>query len=96
MTTPELTTCPRCDQPLATGFAAKGTSLSFVAPDKLKQFAFVDEDLARAGWSKLLPTKARYFRSYLCRGCELYLVDYGTTLGRQEAERVVESLAGAG
>lgn len=96
MTTDKLTICPRCGQTLAAGFAGKAAGLSFVAPDKFKQFAFLDEDLARAGLTKLLPSKATYFRSYLCRVCELYLIDYGTALSRQEAERVAESLAGTG
>ncbi len=96
MATFEITTCPRCCQPLTTGFACKALGLSFVAPDKFKRFAFLDEDLARAGLTKFLPSKAMYFRSYLCRGCELYLVDYGTSLSRQEAERVADSLVGSG
>ena len=70
--------------------------LSFVAPDKLKQYAFLDEDLSGAGLTKLLPSKATYFRSYLCRGCELYIIDYSTALGRQDAERVAESLTPSG
>lgn len=92
MITADLTTCPHCGQPLAAGLAAKAAGLSFVALDKLKQFAFLDEDLVRAGWSKLLPSRATYFRSYLCRGCELYLIDYSTALSRREAEQVAESL----
>jgi len=96
MTVPEFTTCPRCSQPFVAGFTAKASGLSFVAPEKFKQFAFVDEDLAKAGLTKLLPSKATYFRSYLCRVCELYLVDFGTTLSRQEAEQVAESLNASG
>lgn len=92
MTTQALSTCPRCAQQLQAGFASKAAGLSFVAPDKFKQFAFLDEDLGRTGLAKLLPSRAEYFPSFLCRGCELYLVDYGTCLGRQEAERVAEAL----
>ncbi len=96
MTMTELTICPRCGQTLAAGFAAKAAGLSFVAPDKLKQFAFLDEDLSGAGLAKLLPSKATYFRSYLCRECELYVIDYSTALGRQEAKRVAETLTPSG
>ena len=96
MNPPPLATCPRCGQPLAAGFAAKAAGMSFVAPDKLRQYAFLDEDLSGAGLTKLLPSKATYFRSYLCRGCELYLIDYSTALGRQDAERVAESLTPSG
>jgi hypothetical protein len=92
MATPALSSCPRCGLPLVAGFAAKAAGLSFVAADKFGRFAFLDEDLARAGWTKLLPSKTKYYRSYLCRGCELYIVDYGETLGRSEATRVAETL----
>jgi hypothetical protein len=44
----------------------------------------------------LLPSKAEYFRSYLCRSCELYLIDFGTTLDRGQAEQVARSLTGPG
>lgn len=96
MTTAALTICPRCGQPLASGFAARSAGLSFVAPDKLKQFAFLDEDLSGAGLTKLLPSKAAYFRSHLCRGCELYLIDFSTALSGHEAERLADSLARTG
>jgi hypothetical protein len=89
-----LTTCPRCGRSLAAGFAAKAAGLSFVAPEQFKRFAFLDEDLSGAGLTKLLPSKAKYFRSYLCRGCELYIIDYSTALSRKEAERVAEPPAG--
>jgi hypothetical protein len=79
---------------LEAGFAAKAIGLSFVAPEKLERFAFLDEDLAKSGLRKLLPSKAEYLRSYLCRACELYLIDFGTTLDRGQAERVAQSLTG--
>jgi hypothetical protein len=87
-------TCPRCGAALQAGFAAKAIGLSFVAPDKLERFAFLDEDLAKSGLRKLLPSKADYFRSYLCRSCDLYLIDFGTTLDRGQAEQVARSLTG--
>ncbi len=88
--------CPRCEKPLSAGFASKAAGLSFVAPDKLKHFAFLDEDLSGAGLSKLLPSKAKYFRSHLCRGCELYLIDFSAVLSREEAEQLAGSLAAEG
>lgn len=96
MSTTDMTTCPRCGHQLVAGFAAKAAGLSFIAPDKFKRYVFLDEDLGRAGWSKLLPSKAEYFRSYLCRGCELYMVDYGTAIGRADATEEAEALAGTG
>lgn len=88
-----LQNCPRCGAALERGFAHKTLGLSFVAPDKLEQFFSLDEDLAHSGLRKLLPSKAEYFRSYLCRTCELYLIDYGTTLDQAQARRLAHSLA---
>jgi hypothetical protein len=81
--------CPRCGKNLEAGFAgATAPGLSFVAPHKFRHFAFLDEDLSKAGIRKFLPWAARYFRSYLCRSCELYLIDYSVRLNRAEAEQV--------
>src|SRR5258707_15311902 len=91
-----LESCPRCGAPLEAGFAAKAIGLSFVAPEKLERFAFLDEDLAKSGLRKLLPSKAEYFRSYLCRSCELYLIDYRTTLDQTQAKQLARSMAGRG
>lgn len=88
-----LHNCPRCGESLEVGFAAKAPGLSFVAPDKLEQFLFVDEDLAKSGARKILPSRAAYFRSYLCRSCKLYMIDYGVTLNRAQAKLAAESLS---
>jgi len=89
----EFQTCPRCRQQLQAGFTARAAGLSFITPEKFERFAFLDEDLSSAGLRKLIPWKAEYFRSYLCRSCELYLVDFGTVLDRTQAEIVAKSLA---
>src|SRR4051812_13156164 len=80
-----LENCPRCGSPLEPGFAGKPAGLSFVAPEKLASFFFIDEDLACAGWSKILPSKWAAFPSYVCRSCKLYLIDYSKTVGRAQA-----------
>ncbi len=86
--------CPCCGGPLEKGFACKSAGLSFVRPAKFKQFAFVDEDLQRAGFlAKILPSQARYSPSFLCRACRIYVVDYGTTLSRRSAEKATGTLA---
>jgi len=77
------------------GFAAKATGLSFVAPDKFQHFMFVDEDLAQAGLRKVLPSPAEYFRSYLCRSCQLYIIDYRVCLDRAQANQVAEAITSA-
>ncbi len=69
--------CPRCASVMEMGFASGIVNLSFMPPEKFAHFAFKDEDLAQVGWLRhLLPSKAEYFRSYLCRECEFYLVDW--------------------
>ena len=92
MNTAVLHTCPRCAQPLEPGFAHRAAGLSFVALEKLQRFVFLDEDLAQAGLQKMLPSPAEFFRSYLCRSCELYVIDYSQTLNRGEAETEARSL----
>ena len=85
-------TCPRCGAPTERGFCHRVNGLSFVAPAKLANFVSIDEDLAKAGLRKLLPSKAEYYRSYLCRPCNLYVVDYGTSLGSAEAKELAASM----
>jgi hypothetical protein len=85
-------TCPRCGRPVESGFAHRAIGLSFVAPKKLERFVSLDEDLAESGLRKLLPSPAEYFRSYLCRGCELYLIDFGTLFDHAQARELARSL----
>jgi len=73
------------------GFSARAIGLSFVATAKFKKFAFVDEDLVRAGYRKILPSKAQYYQSHLCRACQLYIVDYSILYSRKEAEQLIKS-----
>jgi hypothetical protein len=94
MTEPAFENCPRCGGAIQAGFAHRAICLSFVAPEKLAQFVSLDEDLAKSGLRKLLPSQAEYFRSFLCRGCELYLIDFGTVLGHTQAKELARTLAG--
>jgi hypothetical protein len=84
--------CPRCESLMEAGFAARSSPLSHIAPEKFEAFAFIDEDLAEAGLRVLLPWKAEYFRSWLCRACKFYLIDYGTGLIREQAGEIAQSL----
>jgi hypothetical protein len=80
--------CPRCGGNLEAGFAHKAAvGLSFVSPEKLRNFIFVDEDLAKAGFQKYLPSIAAYFRCHLCRSCQLYLIDYSVSLNGAQAKQ---------
>ncbi len=85
--------CPRCGAPLQDGFAHKAAGISFVASKSFEQFLSLDEDLAEAGLRKLLPSKAEYFRSHVCRSCELYLIDFSRTYDRSEAKELLERIA---
>ena len=96
MSEKRLEACPRCNTALEAGFAGRTSPLSFITPEKFERFAFLDEDLARSGLRSLIPWKAEYFRSYLCRSCDLYLIDFGTTLDRGQAEQVAQLLNGRG
>ncbi|MBI2899433.1 MAG: hypothetical protein HYY17_04565 [Planctomycetes bacterium] len=87
MANSKLGACPKCGKAMGRGFAAKSAGLSFVAPEKLDHLAFIDEDLGHAGLKKFLPAKAEFFRSYLCRPCKVYLVEYGRSFSRKEAEQ---------
>lgn len=86
--------CPRCGGTLEIGFAHRALGLSFVAPEKLEKFVSIDEDLAHAGFRKFLPSKAEYYRSYLCRSCELYLIDFSQGVKRKEAQEMARVMAG--
>ncbi|GEM_PF-2374753 len=86
-------TCLRCGKALEAGFAHKAPGLSFVAADKLQQFIFLDEDVAKSGLSKLLPSAAAFFRSYLCRSCELYIIDYSVALDRAQAKQAAQAMS---
>lgn len=91
-----LQACPRCRAALQPGFAHRAAGLSFVAPEKLERFISIDEDLARSGLRNFLPAKAEYFRSYLCKSCELYLIDYSTTIDHGQAKLLAGSMTGSG
>jgi hypothetical protein len=85
-----MNACPRCGNQLEAGFAHKAVGLSFVASHKLNRWISVDEDLAHSGVKKILPSRAEYFPSYLCRSCELYLIDCGTTIGHAQAKELTK------
>lgn len=89
-----IETCPRCQEPTEKGFCHKANGLSFVSVEKLKRVLSIDEDLANVGLlRKFLPSKAEYYASFLCRKCNLYVVDYGTSLSSVEAKALAHWLA---
>lgn len=91
-----IETCPRCQEPTEKGFCHRANGLSFVSAEKLNSFVSIDEDLAKAGLlRKFLPSKAEYYCSFLCRKCNLYIVDYGTSFSSVEAKLLANSVANA-
>jgi hypothetical protein len=93
VTSTPLDICPRCSARTEQGFCHRANGLSFVAPAKLAKFVSVDEDLVKAGFRRLLPSKAEYYRSYLCRACNLYIVDFDVSLGSVAAKELAASIA---
>lgn len=87
-----LENCPRCGARTEQGFCHRANGLSFVAPAKLAKFVSIDEDLVKAGFRKLLPSKAEYYRSFLCRACSLYVVDFGISFGSAAAKELAASM----
>lgn len=87
-----IKSCPQCKCSLEQGFAAKAAGLSFVAPEKFEHYIFLDEDISKAGLKKFLPSNAEYYRSFLCRSCKLYIIDYSRTYSRSDAEDLVQKL----
>lgn len=82
----KIRTCPTCNGSFEQGFALKNTWLHFIKPEDFHRFVLVGEDLNRRSLlTRLLPARTRFSPSYLCRSCELYLVDLGTTLSRKQA-----------
>ena len=88
MTDNAFDTCPRCSQPLTAGFTSRGSSLPFAASDKIEKFIHGEEELSGAGWRTFLPHKAGFYQSFLCRDCQVYIVDYSASYARQEARDV--------
>ena len=93
MNTVELSKCPGCGGSLNRGLSNKAVALSFVSPETFKSFAFVGEDLNKRGLlARILPSRAKFCPSWVCRPCNLYLVDYGRVLSRQQANELAASL----
>lgn len=88
-----LTTCPNCMGQMEVGFWSLAAPASFVAPEKFDRFLFRDEDVFQVGLKKLLPSRAEFFQSYLCRTCKIYIIDYSHTFNRVEAEETVQPIS---
>lgn len=84
--------CPKCNELFENGFLSRTAGLSFASAKNFEQHTFLDEDIVQAGLKKILPSKGEWYRSYLCRSCEVYLVDYSVSLDRQEVNELANSL----
>ena len=89
MTEHAFNTCPKCSQQLPPGFTARGNSLPFAESEQIEKFIHGEEELSQSGWCHtFLPHKAEFYRSFICRDCQLYLVDYSTTHTKQGAREL--------
>jgi hypothetical protein len=43
-----------------------------------------------------LPSKAEYYLSYLCRSCQLYLIDYSATFNHAQAKELARLMTDNG
>ena len=78
--------CPSCGSTTEPGFKIAANELDFTTTDAMLQQINVHENLALKtlfSWFFIRPS--RYFRTYLCRRCQFYTVDYGTVLTHAEA-----------
>ncbi len=88
----KLSNCPVCGQRMERGFSHRNVGLSLITPEKMRKFAFRDEDLNKAGLKQLLPAKAEYNLSYHCPNCRIYIVDYSKAVSTEHAKALAESM----
>jgi hypothetical protein len=88
----KLSNCPICGEGMEKGFSFRNIGLSWIPTEKIKQFAFGDNDLNEAGLKKFLPWKAEYNLSYHCPNCKIYIVDYNRSFSKAEANELAESI----
>lgn len=75
--------CPQCKNEMMSGYSAASSSLSWIEAERFLRFAFMDEDLAKAGLRTLFPWKGEYFRAFNCTECKIVLVDYSEKVDRK-------------
>lgn len=86
--------CPKCGSTLEPGFKMAANELDFTTTDAILRPINVHENFALKtlfSWFFIRPT--RYFRTYLCRSCTFYAIDYGTVLTDAEAKSIAKSRA---
>ena len=88
----KLSTCPVCAQTLERGFSHRNQGLSWITPESMKHFVFLDKDLNEAGFKKYLLAKAEYDLSYHCPNCKILIVDYSTSVSLAKAKELAASM----
>ena len=79
--------CPKCSEEMELAFCSTSSGLSYVQPQQFEKFAFVDQDLSEEGLLKFLPIqKGKWHPSTICKPCEVYIIEYGKKLTRNEIE----------
>lgn len=76
------------------GFTGRAVELTHIPPLKLKRWAFVHGPVQRRNWlrSNFWIGLARYSPSFICRSCQLYMVDYGISWTQREAKEIARQL----
>ena len=89
--------CPRCGGLTQAGFFPTQRELSFLTIEQVKKFFCVMESLSAGDWwENFLTVRTKYYRSYVCRECNVYLIDYSERLTRREARAAADELLGEG
>ena len=76
------------------GFTSRAVDLAHIPPEKLKKWAFIHDPLQggnllrRTFWAG----KARYSPSFICRACQIFLVQYGVSWEQAEARRIARQI----
>ena len=85
--------CPKCGAGLGAGFTS-AASLRFLKPDRFAPMGFVVEDLSGGGLLSFLPTLDKCCLAWICRKCELYIVDYSKVYSCDKANALAVQNAG--
>ena len=87
--------CPRCGGLTRPGFFPANRELSFLKLKQVRKFFYTIEGLSSGDWwENLFAIRATYYRSYVCRECDVYLVDFSEQLTRRQARAVADELLG--
>jgi hypothetical protein len=72
------------------GFTGRAVELTHIPPPKLKRWAFIHDPVQRQNWrwTAFWIGAARYSPSFICRDCQVYMVEYGISWTQKEAREI--------